>query len=156
MDERMCRAHWRDHAGALVEWYRQGNTKVLIKTPPPVPLRPPQKLQTGVGSNPSLRGERSATNRLSHFLTACQFPVSRWSEYDAKAVAKRGRTVRYRQPAVFLGIRYGSWRSIKSKQLKIKRADLLNKWLFISCRGVGVLELRPKRSPQIVSRMTAK
>ena len=33
---------------------------MLIKTPSPVPLRPPQTLQTGLGSKPSLRGERPA------------------------------------------------------------------------------------------------
>jgi hypothetical protein len=86
--------------GIMLEWYRQGNTEVLIKTPCLVPLRPPQTIQTGLGSNPSLRGERPATNRLSHFK-ACQFPASGWSEQEGVAIAKRARTVRYRQPAVF-------------------------------------------------------
>jgi hypothetical protein len=93
--------------GALAEscWssggmIQTGENEVLIKTPSPLPFRPPQTLQTDLGSNPSLRGEWPATNRLSHF-TACQFPASGWSEQDAKAVAKRARTVRYTQPAVF-------------------------------------------------------
>jgi hypothetical protein len=48
-NERMCRENWRNHAGVLVESYRQGNTEVLIKTPSLSPLRPPQKLQIGLG-----------------------------------------------------------------------------------------------------------
>jgi hypothetical protein len=48
--------------GAPVEWNWQGNTEVRGEKPVPVPLCPPQI----PGSNPDLRGERPATNRLSH------------------------------------------------------------------------------------------
>jgi hypothetical protein len=53
--------------GAPVEWNCQGRTEVLGGKPVPVPLCPPQ-IPHGLtpGSNPGLRGDRPATNRLSH------------------------------------------------------------------------------------------
>jgi hypothetical protein len=44
-----------------------GENRQLGEKPVPVPLRPPQ-ISHGLdlGSNPGLRGERPATNRLSH------------------------------------------------------------------------------------------
>ena len=48
--------------GAPVEWIWQGETKVLGEKPVQVPLCP----QIPHGSNTGLRGERLATNRLSH------------------------------------------------------------------------------------------
>ena len=53
----------------LENWWNdqdRGKPKCSEKTPFPVPLRPPQTLQTGLGSNLGLRDERPATNRLSH------------------------------------------------------------------------------------------
>jgi hypothetical protein len=71
-----------------VEWKWQGKTEVLGEKPVPVPLCPPQiphgptrtrrkscpsatlsttnLTRTDPGSNSGLRGERPATNRLSH------------------------------------------------------------------------------------------
>jgi hypothetical protein len=53
--------------GAPVEWNWQRKTEVLGEKPVPVPLCLPQ-IPHGLtpGSNPGLRGERPATNRLSH------------------------------------------------------------------------------------------
>jgi hypothetical protein len=42
-----------------------GETEVLGEKPVPLPLCPPQ-ISTDLGSNPGMRGERQATNRLSH------------------------------------------------------------------------------------------
>jgi hypothetical protein len=48
-----------------------GENRQLGEKPVPVPLCPPQ-ISHGLdlGSNPGLRGERPATNRLSHFFHA--------------------------------------------------------------------------------------
>jgi hypothetical protein len=45
-----------------------GENRQLGEKPVPVPLCPPKFSQSGLdlGSNPGLRGERPATNRLSH------------------------------------------------------------------------------------------
>jgi hypothetical protein len=53
--------------GAPVEWNWQGETEVLGgKTCPSATLSTTNPTWTGLWSNPGLRGERSATNRLSH------------------------------------------------------------------------------------------
>jgi hypothetical protein len=44
-----------------------GENRQLGEKPVPVPRCPPQiSLELDLGSNPGLRGERPATNRLSH------------------------------------------------------------------------------------------
>jgi hypothetical protein len=51
---------------ATVEWYWQGKTEELEEKPFPVPLGPPKILHGLTRGHPSHRGERQATNRLSH------------------------------------------------------------------------------------------
>jgi hypothetical protein len=64
-----------------------GENRQLGEKPVPVPLCPPQ-ISHGLdlGSNPGLRGERPATNRLSHG-TALHYPVGmyRGSTMEKKA-----------------------------------------------------------------------
>jgi hypothetical protein len=61
---------------APVEWNWQGKTEVLVEKPVPVPLFAPQ-IPHGMtpGSNPGLRGDSPATNRLTlycrHSLSSC-------------------------------------------------------------------------------------
>jgi hypothetical protein len=53
--------------GAPVEWNWEGKTEVLGgKTCPSATLSAINPTWTDQGSNPGLRGERPATNRLSH------------------------------------------------------------------------------------------
>jgi hypothetical protein len=67
--------------GAPVEWNWQGRTEVLGgKTCPTSTLPTTNPTWSDLGSNPGLRGERPATNRLSHgtvrgrpLLTCCNY-----------------------------------------------------------------------------------
>jgi hypothetical protein len=53
--------------GAPVEWNWQGKAEVLGgKTCPSASFSTTKSTRTDPGSNPGLRGEKSATNRLSH------------------------------------------------------------------------------------------
>jgi hypothetical protein len=67
--------------GTPVEWNWQGKTEVLGEKPVAVPLCPPEILH---GSNPGLRGERPATNRLNHG-TAKPFVMG--SQYKNHSIA---------------------------------------------------------------------
>ena len=62
--------------GAPVEWNWQRKSEVLGEIPVPLPLCPPQ-IPRGVtsGSNPGLRGERLATNRLRHGTARIHFNI---------------------------------------------------------------------------------
>jgi hypothetical protein len=52
---------------ALLEWYWQGNTYVLLEKPvPSATLSTINLTRTGVGSNPGLDGVTPASNRQSH------------------------------------------------------------------------------------------
>ena len=64
-----------------------GENRQLGEKPVPVPLCPPQ-ISHGLelGSNPSLRGDRPATNRLSHG-TALNSDI----RHDPKQVGLQGR-----------------------------------------------------------------
>jgi hypothetical protein len=68
-----------------------GENRQLGEKPVPVPLCPPQ-ISHGLdlGSNPGLRGERPATNRLSHGTALCSLNrrhlASQWSRYGADCI----------------------------------------------------------------------
>jgi hypothetical protein len=66
--------------GAPVELNWQGKTEVLGENTVPVPICPPQIPH---GLNPGLRGERPATNRLSHG-TALRWFLTRYRFIDSK------------------------------------------------------------------------
>ena len=51
--------------GALVEWYRRGETEVLVENPVRVPLCPSHISLDCLGFEPG-RSERSATDRPNH------------------------------------------------------------------------------------------
>jgi hypothetical protein len=67
--------------GAPLEWQWQGKTEVLGEKSVPVPLCPPHI--TKPGSNPGLRGERPATNRLSHGTAGGMYKL--WIRYKYSA-----------------------------------------------------------------------
>ena len=53
---------------SIEQWWNvtDGKTEVLAEKHFPVPLYPPQKfVRSGPGSNPALRGQTPATNRLN-------------------------------------------------------------------------------------------
>jgi hypothetical protein len=58
-----------DEYGAMVEWYFAGETEVLGENLPSATLSTTNPTWIDPGANPGLRGERSATNRLSHGTT---------------------------------------------------------------------------------------
>jgi hypothetical protein len=55
-----------DEYGAMVEWYFAGETEVLGENLPSAILSTTNPMWIDPGANPDLRGERPATNRLSH------------------------------------------------------------------------------------------
>jgi hypothetical protein len=59
-----------DEYGAKVEWYFVGETEVLGENLPSATLSTTNPTWIDPGANPVLRGEKPATNRLSHG-TAC-------------------------------------------------------------------------------------
>jgi hypothetical protein len=71
---------WR----ATVEWYWQGETEELGEKPVSVPLCPPQ-ISHGLtrAQNPGLRGDRPATNHLSHGVTLPSEECVPWSDIQA-------------------------------------------------------------------------
>jgi hypothetical protein len=60
-----------DEYGAMVEWYFAGETEELGENLPSATLSTTIPTWIDPGVNPGLRGERPATNRLSHDMAYC-------------------------------------------------------------------------------------